>query len=361
MAAKDVNLLDDDADDGAQDDYDDMDDGGSGADALLGGKRSRGGGGSKKIIRVLIIALVVLAVLGGGGWGVYEYWWIPRLQKEQNRLEAQRRLEELKKRRKQMVREEAERRRTEAILLKKLQQGKEKEPAPQTAQTPPPASTQKPAAPAPAPKAATPAPAPKPPVAPRGKVAKEVVLPPAPRRMAAKKPAPRPAAPSPAPRRASRPPVRGAFFAVQVATCRTARCVSVFSNRLRQKGYEPMVSPPGAGRRNEVLIGKFSTRDEAEALGILASRKNIRTRIYRAGNVWNVSAGSFSDLEQAAQRLDRVEESGFRGEIVGGRGGRFHMVRTGRLRSRREALSLRRQIIKAGFSGSFVVRQNGAK
>ncbi|MDA0999917.1 MAG: SPOR domain-containing protein [bacterium] len=338
MAAKDVNLLDDD-----QDDYDDA--GGGGASALLGEKKSRGGGGSKKLIRNLVIALVALAVLGGGGWGVYQWWWVPRLKKEQERIEAQRRLEELKKKREILVREEEERRKKEEILLKKLQESKAQKPESES----PPAQ---PAAPRVAAKKSAPAPAAKP-SAPKSqrRVAQKVTPP----------PAPRPAAP--APRRATAS-VRGTFFSVQVATCRTSRCVDVFANRLRQKGFEPIVSPGAVGGgRNEVVIGKLPTRDEAEALVELASRKNIRARSYRSGNSWNVSAGGFADLERAAQRLDQVEEAGFRGEIIGSGGsaaGRFRTVRSGRLRTRQEALTLRARIVNAGFAGSFVVRQNGA-
>ena len=194
-----------------------------------------------------------------------------------------------------------------------------------------------------------------------------------PRRMAMvpepPKPTTRPAAPPPAkkmaraPRMTKAPP--GTYFSVQVATCRTDKCVNAFMGKLRAKGYEPFVggrSAAGASSKmTEVLLGDFAKKSDAMALASNARRKKLRVSLYQRGEKWRVSAGSFADLEDAAQRLDRVEDSGLKGTLIArtaaaGKSG-LRWVRIGKLSSRQEAIAMLGRVSRAGFSGSYVVRR----
>jgi cell division septation protein DedD len=173
------------------------------------------------------------------------------------------------------------------------------------------------------------------------------------------------AAPRTPPARQSRRATSGSrVYSVQVASCRTERCVQSFVSRLREKGMDPRVSGNGArnGPTNEVLLGSFATREEAENLAGQAKDKNLRAVAYESGGRWRVSAGSFRDLEDAAQMLDRVEDAGFRGELArrpgapqGGAG--LRAIRTGSFATRREALAERSRVVGAGFQGAFVVAE----
>ncbi|MEK6711670.1 MAG: SPOR domain-containing protein, partial [Nitrospinota bacterium] len=178
-----------------------------------------------------------------------------------------------------------------------------------------------------------------------------------------------PAAPPPRQPAAQRPaaPASG-DYSVQVATCRTDRCVQSFTARLREKGLEAHVSGGGggaarAGATNEVLLGSFPARAAAEALARQAGGKNLRVTIYEADGRWRVSAGSFTELEDAAQMLDRAEDAGFRGELsrrpgaAPAAGNGLRTVRTGRFATRQEALAARARVAEAGFQGAFVVAE----
>lgn len=410
MAKKGVNLLDEDGEEREPDE--------EGGEAARPPRRSGGGGG---LIRYIIIGVAAVALLGGGGWAGYTFWWIPSKKREADRLEAQKKLEDLRKQRLAQLRAEAEQRKQALAILEQVQAeqqgkaapkpgeaGKEGEKPPAAAASVPPAGA-KPAAPpqAGAPKAeapkketAKPEPpaAPKPPAAPPqqmaqakppampadGKPAREVAPPQAAAKPAPEKPAPRmaqappqnggakagpPAAPRPSPsreRQARRAEPSGPrAYSIQVATCRTDRCVQSFVSRLREKGLEARVSGGGGGAggpMNEVFLGSFASRDEAENLAGKAQGKNLRTTIYESGGRWRVAAGSFRDLEDAAQMLDRAEDAGFRGELARRpgaprAGSGLRAVRTGSFATRQEALAARARVVGAGFQGVFVVAE----
>ncbi|MBI2178454.1 MAG: SPOR domain-containing protein [Candidatus Tectomicrobia bacterium] len=387
MAKKGVNLLDEDGEEKEPGEE-------GGEEGERPSRRSRGGGGGG-LIRTIIIAAAVVAVLGGGGWAGYKFWWLPSKKKEEDRLQAQKRLEELRQQRLAQMRAEAEQRKQALAILEQVQaeqQGKapgappkegEPKPAagtpakpaapPMAAKEPPkaPAAAKREAAPA-APPAAAPTPA-APPAETPGRPAREVTPP---------KPEARPAAPrtaqmrpqeggppqppaAPRPPAARRPaPTGSQAYSVQVATCRTDRCVQSFVSRLRAKGLEPLVAGGAAGRSgpvNEVLLGSFASRAEAETLAGQARAKNLRITVYESGGRWRVSAGSFSDLEDAAQALDRAEDVGFRGELArrpgaaAPAGSGLRAVRTGSFATRQEALAARAKVVAAGFPGAFVV------
>ncbi len=164
------------------------------------------------------------------------------------------------------------------------------------------------------------------------------------------------------------PPRRGSYYSVQVASCRTGRCVSAYSKRLKEKGFSSFQAARlvrGArGRTTEVRLGAFASRREAQALAKEARSRKIIARVYRHQSLWRVSAGSFRDLEDAAILLDRVEDAGFRGVLASRpRSGstRLYAVRTGRFQKFGEASAFRKKILAAGFEGAYVVRQRPAK
>jgi cell division septation protein DedD len=163
-------------------------------------------------------------------------------------------------------------------------------------------------------------------------------------------------------RAAKRP--SGRYFSVQVATCRTDGCVNSFVKKLQAKGYKPFVGGGGSSGPStltEVLLGDFAKRQDALSLASRARGKKIRASIYRSGGKWFVSAGSYVDLEDAAQRLDRVEDSGLSAKLapstIASKKSGLRTVRIGRLASRRNALAMQANITKAGFRGSYVVRR----
>lgn len=393
MAKKGVNLLDEDGEE-----KEPGEEGGEAGERPS--RRSRGGGGGG-LIRTIIIAVAAVAILGGGGWAGYKFWWLPSKKKEEDRLQAQKRLEELRQQRLAQMRAEAEQRKQALAILEQVQaeqQGKAPGAPPKEGEPKPAAGTPaKPAAPpmaakeppkAPAVPAAPPAAAPKP-AAPREMAAaRPPAAPPAEtpgrpaREVTPPKPEARPAAPrtaqmrpqeggppqppaAPRPPAARRPaPTGSQAYSVQVATCRTDRCVQSFMSRLRAKGLEPLVAGGAAGRSgpvNEVLLGSFASSAEAETLAGQARAKNLRITVYESGGRWRVSAGSFSDLEDAAQALDRAEDVGFRGELARRPGAAtpagsgLRAVRTGSFATRQEALAARAKVVAAGFPGAFVV------
>ncbi len=167
--------------------------------------------------------------------------------------------------------------------------------------------------------------------------------------------------------RSARKPTRGFYYSVQVASCRTERCASSFSERLKSKGFSAfrVTSTSRARRRSaqftEVRLGSFASLDEARVLASKARKNKIGARMYRSKSRWIVAAGSFKNLEDAALLLDRVEDSGFRGELASrlrssGRG-RLYTIRTGKFASLRDAMAFRKKIRSAGFSDAIVVRR----
>ena len=391
MAKKGVNLLDEDGEE--------KEPGEEGGEGERSSRRSRGGGGGGGLIRWAIIGVVVVAVLGGGGWAGYKFWWVPSKLKEAERQKAQQKLEELRKERLAKLRSEAEQRKQALAIIEQVQaeqQGKAggappKEgeakpaapagapkppapPAPQMAATAPPkapaaAKKEEPAKPAPAPAAAPPMAMARPPARPAadslGKPAARPSAPVAQMRPREVAPEVRPA--PPAARGAARPaaPAGGSSYSIQVATCRTDRCVQSFVGRLREKGLESHVSGAAArsGPVNEVLLGSFAARREADGLAGRARAKNLRITVYESGGRWRVSAGSYTDLEDAAQMLDRAEDAGFRGELARRPGSApaagtgLRAVRTGSFATRQAALAERAKIVAAGFQGAFVVAE----
>ena len=394
MAQKGVNLLGGDEegeeDEKPEEDYDDDDL----VDSLEPGKKKKkSGGAGGGLIKKIGIAVVVL-VLVGGGWAGYKFS-VASQEKEQKRVAALKRQEELRKRRLEIAKKEEERRKREIELLKKLQQSnvEEKEspakgekkaeeggekktslqpaaPAPTTPKGPPPAQPVAKGKAEPKKDVPVQVEKPTPPAAPLPAMPKPA--PPAGRRVQARERTP-PAPPSQSARMdggsskptVPKPALRGVAYSVQVASCRFDRCVNSFVRRLRDKGFSPIVQARRvAVRLSEVLLGEFASREGANALIDSARVKNISATTYRANGLWRVSAGSFNDLEDAAQRLDLVEDAGLKGRLtsrprLGNRGVRT--VRSGVFGSRREALAMRQRVIQAGFPGSIVVRQRAPR
>ena len=421
MAAKGVNLLPEDDDgqdnDELEDEYDDLDE-----DISSRSRRSHSNGGSG-IIRIIGIAFAVLILFGGAAWAGYQFWWIPSLQKEQKKIEARKRLGELRKRRIEQAKAERERREKEMALLQKIRaeaegitaekpaaqrdekkkagkptdkaakqldgakksvgvakssvatikknqpraakeipqkevaQMKAAEPAKKTPGKPELVSRH--AAKAPEMKST-----PKVPVKKVKKSSKVMALP-------AK---PGPTVKAKAVKEAKialkkTEPVREVakknqrFYSIQVATCRKKKCITAFVRKLNQKGFRSRVSGRiySAAPRTEVLLDKFDSKKAALPLTAIARKKNIRITLYRRGSSWRVSAGSFANIEDAAQRLDQVEDAGLKAKLTAQPGsGRtvFRTVRTGKLATRKSAIAMRKRIIAAGFIDSFVVLQN---
>lgn len=426
MAAKGVNLLPEDDDgqdnDELEDEYDDLRE-----DFSSRSRRSQNGGGSG-IIRVIGIAFAVLVLFGGAAWAGYQFWWIPRLEKEQKKIEARKRLGELRERRIEQAKAERERRKKELALLQKIRaeaegvtagkpivrKGKKKKTGGSAGKTAKPMDGSKMAAGLA-----------KSPVAPikkiQPRVAKEIpqkvvsqMKPAEPAKKAPEKPelvsriapkapemkrtpkALKPKAPAKVARKSSKvmtqlakpdptvkaktvkkrkgapkkpEPVREVakknqrFYSIQVATCRTKKCIAAFVGKLNQKGFRPRVSGRiySAAPRTEVLLDKFDSKKAALSLTAIARKKNIRTTLYRRGSSWRVSAGSFANIEDAAQRLDQVEDAGLKAKLTARPGSGktvFRIVRTGKLATRKSAIAMRKRIVEAGFTDSFVVLQN---
>ncbi|MFC1491668.1 SPOR domain-containing protein [Nitrospinota bacterium] len=402
MAAKDVNLLDDDdGDDAPLDDYGDNLDEGLGGGS--GSSSEKQGGG---LIRTIVIALGAIVILGGAGWAGYQYWWIPRQIEKQKIIEAQKRLEELKKKRGEQAKEERARRKKELALLQKMQaeaeekvketasekpeepSGGAQKPDPSAEQPRPTKASARGAAPS-KPTAKTPRDAPPkaPPMGVKERAAEKRMAtkppePQKPRRIAKTSLPPRPKdrapillparekaiKPKAAPKKSAslrpRKKAPSRYYSVQVATCRTENCVKSFLRQLRAKGYKPYVSgrtaPSSLSTLTEVLLGDFPAKPGALSLASRARSKKIRVSVYKSGERWHVSAGSYSDLEDAAQRLDQVEDTGLRAKlsprtVVRKKSG-FRTVRIGKLSSRREAVAMRARISRSGFPSAYVVR-----
>ena len=390
MAAKGVNLLDDDDDseDASLSDFDDDLDSELGSSSGSSGGKSGGG-----LIRKIVIALVVLVVLGGGSWAGYQFWWVPRQIQAQKKIEAQKRLEELKKQRREQAKTERARRKKELALLQKMQADK-KEEVKQSAQQEPEIKEPEPPKAVAAVEIRKPEKAKKEPASlpkTRSKAVKKpavVAIPekkveapeprrePTPRRMARASSVPKPKA---AVTRKKRPLVKsiiarapkrlakvtpGSYFSIQVATCRTDKCIKSFVRNLRAKGFKPFVS--GGSRvsplaQTEVLLGDFASKSAAATMASKARGKRVRTTVYKSGSKWVVSAGRFTDLEDAAQRLDQVEDSGFVGRLSASRAvakkSNLRTVRIGRMAKRQDAVAMLARINRSGFSGSYVVRR----
>ncbi len=419
MAAKGVNLLPEDDDgqdnDEPEDEYEDS------LDELVSSRsrRSRRGGGG--FFRAVGIVLAIAILFGGAAWAGYQFWWIPRLEKEQKKVEARKRLENLRKRRIEQAKAERGRRKEELALLQKIRAEAEEKTAESTGQksekkksveasvktaqqkdgskkdaskkataaSKPPvtaiekaqirvakeipqkkAASKKPAEPLTrqaqvsrvAPRASVKRASPKAPLK-EAKKSSGVMMPQA-------KPAPAvkakareakvvPQKPVTAPRVAKK---RGKFYSVQVATCGTTKCVNAFVRRLNKKGFLPIVSRRffSTATWTEVLLDEFGTKKAALSIAALARKKRVRVTVYQNGKSWRVSAGSFANIEDAAQRLDQVEDAGLKAKLAARPGSRrsgFQAVRTGKLSSRKSAIAMQRRIVQAGFLDSFVVLQ----
>lgn len=415
MAAKGVNLLpeDDDGQDNneSEDEYeDDLDE-----EYPSRSRRSRGGGGG--FLRVVGILFAVTFLLSGAAWAGYQFWWIPRLEKEQKKIEARKRLEDLRISRLAQAKAERERRKKELALLQKMRGETEKRANGKSEKSDgiqrmnlgiagkAPKEMVKPADGFMKSVASGKMPEPvveknQPRVAkeiPQNKMAmgnspdssRKISL----KRTKVSKVAPqapvelsKPNEPSkpvitttktvPRPRKGKVekeksamlkpastlrvPRARGRFYSVQVATCRTNRCVNSFVRKLKVKGFPSFVSKRiyASVPWTEVLLDEFASKGAALSLAAIAREKRVRVTVYQKGKIWRVSAGSFANIEDAAQRLDQVEDFGLKAKLAAGSGSRkpgFRTVRTGRLTSRKFAAAMRKRIVAAGFQDSFVV------
>ncbi len=378
MARKDVNLLGDDEED--EEDYDD-----DLVDSLgLGKKKKSGADGEFGIITAkIVIAVIALALVGGGGWVGYKFW-VARQEKEQRRVAAVKRQEELRKQRLKIAMREEERRKRELEEEKSLAKEEKKVEGEDEKKT-----SLQPAAPTPAvPKRPPPAqPAAKEKAEPKQDVPVQVekTTPPATPVLAMPKSAPsagrrvqaRETTPPAPPSRSAKadvgapkstvkkPALREVTYSVQVASCRFDRCVNHFVRRLRDRRFSPIVQARRVAiRLSEVLLGEFVSREEANVLVDSARAKNISAATYRTNGLWRVSAGSYIDLENAAQRLDLVEDVGLKGQLASRprlSNRRMRTVRLGVFGTRREALMMRQRVIQAGFPDSIVVRQRARR
>lgn len=397
MARKGVNLLegDDEEREGDSDSEEDSgDDGGS-------NERRRGG-----FVDVLMVILFVCVMLGGVAWAGYQFWWLPKAQKEAQLKQARMKQEQRRKTRLAKMKAAIKRAQQTPGGLSQtagapaqqnakgatVQRTQHERPAPPRSaekktmqQKPTPRSPDEKAPPATS--------AVKKPAIPPGmegkpgrETAAVVQIPE--KKATASKPRParprlqekqkrvaekKPEAPKAKVRSGAsgRKPPQGFFYSVQVASCSTERCADSFSKRLRSKGFSAfrMASTSRVRRRSgqvtEVLLGSFSSPAKARALASRAREKKIGARVYRSNNQWKVAAGSFRNLEDAALLLDRAEDSGFRGELAsrlqsGGRR-RLYRIQTGKFEGFREALAFRKKIRLAGFSDAIVVRRRSGK
>ena len=133
MAAKGVNLLPEDDDgqdnDEPEDEYEDN------LDELVSSRsrRSRHGVGGV-FFRAVGIVLAIVIFFGGAAWAGYQFWWVPRLEKEQKKVEARKRLENLRKRRLEQAKVERGRGKKELALLQKIRAEAEEKTAESTGQ-----------------------------------------------------------------------------------------------------------------------------------------------------------------------------------------------------------------------------------
>lgn len=446
MAAKGVNLLpeDDDSQD-RNEPEDDFDDDLDFEERIRSRPRepSDEGGGFFRIAGIIFAVVVLFASVS---WAGYQFWWIPRVEKEQKKVEARKRLEQLRQNRLEQANAERERRKKELALLQKIrreaeekvkeksaqpaggqaeakekpatgqEQAMQKKKVPEKSSVPnesPPKAVdkaqgkqapeiqpkQEAMAKKPSQEQAMKKPSakaeqsekteqkaeivPKPPVQKKEVVSKTSSV------QDKKKAPPKKEQPSgvmakatkekkspvvesmkkagkkelPLPKAMGGPaePIKSSrFYTVQVATCRTKRCVNAFSQKLRQKGFQPFVIKRSSSRvaRTEVLLDEFSVKDRAVSLAALARGKKLPVKVYQSGKRWRVSAGSFVNMEDAAQRLDQVEDAGLKAKLAArpqAPRSTFQLVGTGRLSSRKSAIVMRRRVVKAGFKDSFVV------
>ena len=385
MARKGVNLLEGDDEEREGDSEEDSgDDGGS-------YERRRGG-----FVDVLMVILFVCVMLGGVAWAGYQFWWLPKMKNAAQLKRARITQEKQRRIRLAKMRKSAEGMKRAPGAPGQLQQAESAQEQKRTLDES--ARIEQPERPAPS------RPAEKPdtpaksmmkqkakPLKPDEKPAREMMV-------AAKMPEKKAPAKTTEPRRPSpvrkqvvgekaetakpgkakirggagvRKPSQGFYYSVQVASCRTGRCAESFSKRLRGKGFAPFKIAGASrarrrsGRMTEVSLGSFSSLAEARALASEARKKKIGARVYRYKNQWRVAAGSFRNLEDAALLLDRVEDSGFRGELVSrlesGGTRRLYKIRTGKFESLRDALAFRKKIRLAGFSDAIVVRRRSRK
>jgi len=401
--AKGGNLLDDDdSGDGSFDDFEDELDGGQ---SLSGSQQKKGGG----LVKTISVVLVSLLVFGGIGWAGYQYWWIPRQLKKKRFAEAKKR-ELLLKRENAAKRKKAQKERKkrmallqkkqdEAEVFKKKQaetEAKLKKIAENKAASSGEAenigsasgnmSTKKiiqsvRSAPTKTMDKAVSANGPARSMRnelKKKKVASIVAQNTRSARPVSEKIEHRPEPPAPSRRvlrKRTKPKgttnvrkknkIARRYYSVQIATCRTDKCVRTFMAKLRAIGYRPFVSRRAKSfsslKRTEVLLGNFSAKPDALSIASRARAKKIQVSVYKVGAKWLVSAGSYSDLEDAAQRLDIIEDLGLRAKLaprtIPSRKSVLRAVRIGRLSSRREAKVILGRISKAGFRGSYVVRR----
>ena len=367
MAKKGVNLLEGD-DDLAME-----------GDAAEGFRRGEGryerrGG----IVDGLMVALFVFVMLGGVAWAGYQFWWIPKIEKAERIRQARARREEEARTRLARLRSEAELKKQALMILEQVKREQAQKNADAALNSNSAARTL-PAALKPPERRAPLAASPMKKIAalPRAKPRAEIAIvnndksavtrkgargrpPGAKMKVAEKKRAKRKNSRSADDRGAS----RSFYYTVQVAACRTDSCVKSFSRRLKDKGFAILkTAKPSlarSGRRTEVRLGSFSRLGEAQALASEAKERKIKARVYKHLNRWRVATGNFRDLEEAAILLDRVEDSGFRGELaLRPRTGttRLYAIRTGKFAGFREASAFRKKVLGAGFAEAVVVRR----
>ena len=368
MAKKGVNLLEGDDDEAME------------GDAVEGFRRGEGRRYERRggIVDGLMVALFVFVMLSGVAWAGYQFWWIPKIKKAERIKQVRTRREEETRTRLAKLRSEAELKKQALMILDQVKREQAQKNADaalnsNSAARPLPAAQKPPERPTPLAASPMKKVAAPPRAKPRDKIAiadnnKSAVTrkgarrrpPGAKVKVAEKKRAKR--------KNSRRTDVRGAprsfYYTVQVAACRTDSCVQSFSKRLKDKGFAILKttkpSPARSGRRTEVRIGSFSRLGEAQALASEAKERKIKARVYKHLNRWRVAAGNFRDLEEAAILLDRVEDSGFRGELAPRpRTGttRLYAIRTGKFAGFREASAFRKKVLGAGFAEAVVVRR----
>ena len=396
MARKGVNLLEGDDEEREDEPEDDTgDDGGN-------YERRRGG-----FVDVLMVILFVCVMLGGVAWAGYQFWWLPKVKKEEH-LNIARKTQEKNRMRLAKMKNTPERARTNTAPARASQpesghelnrnqsapggilrpersgapnKSEKPEPAPVAVmkhKTPPAIPSGKPAIPI-ASVAETPT---SPPgmtatpgrkalvVAKRPEKKEKAVRPAQIKKQASENKADKSKSKTRAGTKESKQS-KGYYYSVQVASCSTTRCAESFAKRLEGKGFSAF-KVAGARRIKkrssqftEVRLGSFASPTKARTLAGEARKKNIPARVYRYNNQWIVAAGSFRNLEEAALLLDRAEDSGLRGELASrlqsGVARRLYRISTGKFETLREALAFRKKIRLAGFSDAIVVRRRSKK
>ena len=333
MARKRVNLLEGEDDDPMDSGYD--------------RRHERRGGG---FVDALMVILFVFVMLGGVGWAGYQFWWLPKLEKEKKIRQAQAKQQEQTRTRLARLRSEAELKKQALMILEQVR----KEQAQKSPGAAPPNVKPKDGATVAGEKAEARKGTRRRPGAAGSGIAEK-----------------RRARSGGSVRTASRGGAsrRGFSYSVQVASCRSNSCANAFLRRLKSKRFPAFKTTrrvrgrSGAGQTTEVRLGSFPLLADAQALADKARRGKISVRVYKRRNRWRVAAGNFRDLEEAAILLDRFEDAGLRGELAPAprpRAGakRLYVIRTGRFGSFREASAFRKRVLRAGFSNAVIVRQN---